>query len=204
MISVIVSLLLYGLIHSILAGHDIKERFKKYFGERAYHGFYRAFYNIMAVVTLLPVMFIMAQDSGRILWRFDAAWKPILSIIQVIGSIGVVVSLIQIDLGQFTGLRQIWAYVRDEPLPLPTEPLQIKGLYRIVRHPLYLFSMLATWPVTEMSEGYFGWCLGISLYFAIGSYFEEKRLLRIFGERYAAYQSTVPWLIPLPRFGNGQ
>ncbi len=202
MIPVLLGLFLYGLLHSILAGQDVKQRFKAILGERAYHGLYRLIYNLIAVVTLIPVIILMSQNGDHILWQFNDAWAPILSIIQAIGVIGVVVSLIQIDLGRFAGLRQLWTYLNDEALPLSEEPLQIKGLYRIVRHPLYLFSLMATWPVQVMSVGYFGWCLGVTLYFAIGSYFEEKRLLRIFGKPYADYQASVPWLIPLLRFDS--
>jgi len=54
------------------------------------------------------------------------------------------------------------------------------------------------WPVTTMTDAYFGFAIGATIYFVVGSYYEEKRLLVVFGEDYAAYQRRVPWLFPAP------
>ena len=36
-------------------------------------------------------------------------------------------------------------------------------------------------------------------YFYIGTFFEERRLVRTFGEEYRAYQRRVPRFLPRPR-----
>jgi len=38
----------------------------------------------------------------------------------------------------------------------------------------------------------------MTLYFVIGSWFEERKLVRYHGERYRQYKKMVPGLIPLP------
>ncbi|NJN97397.1 MAG: hypothetical protein HC875_26600 [Anaerolineales bacterium] len=41
----------------------------------------------------------------------------------------------------------------------------------------------------------------LTLYFYVGTFFEERRLLMEFGSAYRAYQQRVPRLIPCP-FGR--
>ncbi len=38
--------------------------------------------------------------------------------------------------------------------------------------------------------------IGITLYFIIGAIFEERKLLREFGEAYAAYKKSTAMIIP--------
>ncbi|MFW5772948.1 MAG: methyltransferase family protein, partial [Phototrophicaceae bacterium] len=118
---------------------------------------------------------------------------------QALGLVGFVLALAKIDQGRFAGTRQLRAYLNHEPLPLPPESLQTGGVYGWVRHPLYLFSMMVIWPVTTMTEAYLGFCIATTIYFLAGSYFEERRMLREFGQPYRDYQARVPWLLPLPR-----
>ena len=41
--------------------------------------------------------------------------------------------------------------------------------------------------------------IGVTLYFWIGSIFEERKLVREFGDAYRAHQARVPRLFPWPR-----
>jgi len=43
--------------------------------------------------------------------------------------------------------------------------------------------------------------LAFTLYILVGVYFEERKLLREFGQEYAEYRSITPMLIPGMRFG---
>ena len=196
MVIVLLSMVFYGIFHSILASKESKARFKAQFGERAYHGLYRLCFNIIAVITFTPIAALIVFAETGTIWTLSLDWEPILFIIQALGILGFVISLMQIDLLRFLGVSQAWAYYNDDPLPLPQEELATGGIYRLVRHPLYLFSLMLIWPVTTMTDAYFGFALGATLYFVVGSYYEEKRLLATFGDDYAAYQRQVPWLIP--------
>ena len=198
MIPILLTMLIFGVIHSLLAESGVKQAFQKRFGAYAYHGFYRLLYNLFAVITLLPVAFIMLSSPGRVIWQVDGLMAWVLRIIQLIGLVGLSISLLQIDLGQFLGLKQLRAYLRQQPLPLPLEPLQTNGLYSLVRHPLYLFSLMLIWPLQTMTESLLAFNIAATLYFVLGSLLEERRLLALFGQDYADYQQRVPWLIPLP------
>ena len=201
MIIVLLSVFAFGVLHTLTAG-QFKGWFRQRFGERAYEGLYRVLYNILALITLAPISLLFSLYPGEIVWTIDLKWEPVLLIIQAIGLIGLVISLLQIDLGRFLGISQLIAFLRGAPLPLRDEKLQTGGLYRFVRHPLYLFSILTILPVTTMTEGYFGFCVGATLYFMIGSVYEERRLVRYFGQEYEEYRKRVPRIFPFIRSGN--
>jgi protein-S-isoprenylcysteine O-methyltransferase Ste14 len=44
--------------------------------------------------------------------------------------------------------------------------------------------------------------IGATIYILIGTYFEERKLLREFGEEYAKYRQNTPMLIPGLLFGK--
>lgn len=202
MLPILLALLFFGVIHSLLADHRIKDAFRRRFGDRAFHGLYRLIYNILAAVSLLPVTLLLWLQPSPIIWQVDSPAVFGLLLIQAAGALGLLISLLQIDLVRFLGLSQLQAYITDKPLPLPAEKLQIGGFYRWVRHPLYLFSLMLIWPQATMTLGLLAFNIGATLYFIIGSRFEEQRLIRIFGDQYLDYRKRVPWLVPLPAFFN--
>jgi protein-S-isoprenylcysteine O-methyltransferase Ste14 len=195
MIPVLLAMLLYALLHSWLAG-GLKQVFRTRFGEHIYHGWYRLVFNFIAVASLLPISWLFSAYPGNVVWQFDPAYQPLIMVIQLIGLLGAAVSLLQIDLWRFLGLRQLIAYLQHQPLPLPDEPLQMRGLYAFVRHPLYLFTVMAMFAVPTMTESYLAFCLGASAYFIIGSLLEEQRLITVYGDVYATYRKRVAWLVP--------
>lgn len=202
MIAVVVALLIYGYVHSLLASQELKSFFRQRLGERAFLGFYRLGYNIFAIVSIVPVWALYTFRPGDTIWSIDLRWEPVLFIIQLIGQIGLVISLLQIDLGRFSGLTQVWAYFTGGELPLPEERLKTGGLYAIVRHPLYIFALMTIWPVTTMTQAYLGFCIGATAYFLIGSIYEEKRMVTYYGDEYQQYREKVRWMLPLPKFSN--
>lgn len=195
MIPLFIALFVFALVHTYLAGR-FKPVFRQRFGERAYEGLYRVLYNIFALISLLPALALVAQQPAQIVWQIEDWFTWVLAAIQVIGVIGLMLSLLQIDFLRFAGLRQLWTYLNDQPLPLPDEKLQTKGVFRLVRHPLYLFSMLATWPVATMTDVYLAFCIGVTAYFMIGSVLEERRLEAAYGDVYREYRQRVSWLFP--------
>lgn len=202
MIAVIAALLVWGFVHSLLAGQAPRHWVRQRFGERAYHGFYRLGYNFFAGLSILPVLALMAALPRRIVWEIDPNLSFILLIIQAIGVIGLLISVAQIDGSRFLGLSQLRAYLTGAPLPLPDEKLQTGGIYAITRHPLYLFSLLTIWPMPRMSDIYLGFALAATLYFIVGSLYEERRMVNYFGQEYLDYRARVPWMLPLPRFAD--
>ena len=106
-------------------------------------------------------------------------------------------AVMQTDLLSFAGLRQL---VEEEK----TGNLVTSGLYRSVRHPLYTFSLLILWLSPAMSVNSFIVYAGLTIYILIGIMFEERKLLREFGEAYANYRSSTPMLLPGLKFSRNK
>ncbi|MFC1960214.1 methyltransferase family protein [Chloroflexota bacterium] len=193
------AILLYGALHSLMAAFGLKHRVRSLTGDRTYEGFYRLFYNSTSALLLLPVVWVMLVTPATIVWQIPAPWSGGLFILQSAALLALTLAVLQADPLRFAGVRQALAYFRHEPLPLPPEKLQIGGFYNLVRHPLYLFSLLLLWPTPVMTDTFLGFAIGATLYFVVGSRLEEKRLVAEFGHSYIAYQKSVPWLFPWPR-----
>lgn len=190
---------LFSIVHSILARLPIKAWVGRRMGKRAYEGLYRLGYNALAGITFLPVLYILFFMPGGRVWSFDGLAALPFRLLQLTGIIGLTISLLQIDLGRFIGTRQMRAYLNGDPLPLPPEPLKTNGVYGLVRHPLYLFSLLVLWFTPNMTSTALVFVITATIYFVLGSILEERTMVKLFGQTYQQYQQRVPWLVPFVR-----
>ena len=94
------------------------------------------------------------------------------------------------DLGRLGGLTQL-----RHPHQPEDEELRQDGPHAWVRHPLYAGAFLILWGAALSPLGLTTACWG-SLYLLIGTWCEERRLLRRYGEPYRAYQRRVPAFLP--------
>jgi protein-S-isoprenylcysteine O-methyltransferase Ste14 len=198
MILFITTFSLWAGFHSATASLAFKAIIRDILGQRAFDGLYRLAYNIISFVTFIPVITIgAAMLPNKIVWRFDWPLSMAFFAIQGLGAVGLLASVLQTDLLRFAGVGQAIRYLRGDDIINPQPTLVVKGPYRRVRHPLYFFSMIILWfsPVMTVSSLVFN--LSATLYFWMGSIFEERRLQRVYGDAYIQYQQKVPRLIPL-------
>jgi protein-S-isoprenylcysteine O-methyltransferase Ste14 len=191
---------LWAVAHSLTAGTTAKAWFRRVFGDRAYEGLYRPLYNIISTVTFL--LFLAATAAlipEHALWSVPMPARLINYAVIALGMAGLAYSLWQTDIWQFAGLRQLANYLRGAPHPESADTFIDSGAYAIVRHPLYLFSLLILWAIPDMSLRSAVLNLLVTAYFVVGSIFEERKLVAVFGEPYQRYQRRVPRLVPLPR-----
>lgn len=80
-----------------------------------------------------------------------------------------------------------------------TTAFRVPALYRVVRHPMMLGILIGVWAAPHMTIGHVVFAASLTAYVVIGVHFEERALLREFGERYATYRTGVPMLLPWPR-----
>jgi protein-S-isoprenylcysteine O-methyltransferase Ste14 len=195
-IKVLTALLAYGAFHSATASAACKTRVASLLGQRSFLGLYRLSYSILSVLTFLPVVSLLTARPGSTVWNAQGVTADVLLAIRAMAGIGVAAALMQIDALRFLGIKDASAYFRGRELPLPAERLATGGIYRLVRHPLYLFSMIALWTSPIMTESLLGFTLGATIYFVVGSILEERKMAGAFGEEWSAYREAVPWLIP--------
>jgi protein-S-isoprenylcysteine O-methyltransferase Ste14 len=74
--------------------------------------------------------------------------------------------------------------------------LAIRGPYRWVRHPLYLFSLVLFWAYPEPTADRLLFDLLWTSWVVVATILEERDLVAQFGDAFVAYQREVPMLLP--------
>jgi len=193
----LISFVIWAIVHSITAASSTKKAFRERFGERAYLGLYRLLYNLFSLLSFLPVLYALWTQIPQVtLWAIQPPWRIATMGIQLLALAGLAFSLWQTDVWTFSGLRQALRYLRGSTDPQVPDQLILSGTYGWVRHPLYSFSLLFIWLNPDMTLASLLFNILATLYFWIGSIYEERRLLRAFGPTYEEYQRTVPRLFP--------
>jgi protein-S-isoprenylcysteine O-methyltransferase Ste14 len=184
---------LFGLVHSVMARPAFKRQWTKVIPQAAERATY-----VLQSSALLAVIMLFWQSIPHVIWSADGIVEVLLLSVFFAGLVLIVISTFALDHFEFTGLRQAWRNLSDASAsfarfrtPLP---------YRIVRHPLQLGILLAVFSVPEMTGGGLLFACSMLAYILIGLQFEERALLREFGDDYAAYRRRVPMLVPrLPK-----
>jgi protein-S-isoprenylcysteine O-methyltransferase Ste14 len=120
--------------------------------------------------------------------------------LQVISIIGFFWASKGIGIMEFLGINQIFRYFdksyNTNDLDEKTF-LKLNGAYKYSRHPIYLFSILFLGLRPTMDLFYLVMFISITLYFYIGSFYEEKKLVEKYGVEYKKYQKKVPRIFPI-------
>jgi protein-S-isoprenylcysteine O-methyltransferase Ste14 len=195
--AILIGVALYGLVHSLLAGHALKHWIEQTWGIAAQR-FYRIMYVLFASVALLPLLAMAAFLPDRRLYQFPAGWMVFTLLVQAAAGLGLLRAVAQTGAWEFIGLSQI-----GDPRPLvrssAPQSLVTGGFYRYVRHPIYSFSFILLWLMPYMSWNILALVIGLSVYMLAGIYFEERKLVAEFGEAYRAYRrrtrALIPWIL---------
>jgi protein-S-isoprenylcysteine O-methyltransferase Ste14 len=187
---ILLAVLCYGLLHSLFASVKAKQLSRRVFGSKA-DQWYRITYNLIAVITLLPILVLPTFLIDKELYRIPFPWVGLTLSIQALAVIALVFGLRQTGTTSFAGLRQILLPEDTSPPKMVTD-----GLYHYVRHPLYTSGLVIIWLAPVMTCNLLALNLGLTGYILVGAYFEERKLLAEFGEAYAAYRQRTPMLVP--------
>ena len=190
MLTLSLAVIVYAVIHSLLASLTVKAWVRARFGPIA-DRWYRITFNLLALVFWLPVSYLLRILPDQMLYQISAPWIFLAMGGQVFGGILVLVGLLQTDIWHFLGFRQLTTPDVDAETPLT-----IRGLYRWVRHPLYSGSFLIIWLNPVMTRNLLVLTFWLSVYLIVGAKLEERRLVHAFGDAYRQYQQRVPMFIP--------
>jgi protein-S-isoprenylcysteine O-methyltransferase Ste14 len=178
--------------HSGMVRRRVQARLARYIPERDV----RALYAVASGVILAAVV-VLWQGTA---WRFFEVTRPMrwaglgLFAVGVAGFVWGVRSL-----GHFDpfGIRAIRAHLDGKPLA--PEAVVVRGAYRWVRHPLYLFTLLIIWSRADPTADRL--LLGVlwTAWIVVGTLWEERDLTLALGDAYTAYQRRVPMLLPFRR-----
>lgn len=183
-------ILLFGLQHTVMARKSFKEKWTKIVSQPVE----RSTYVLFSSVALILLLWFWQPITG-IVWEIEAAWASL--ILQWgfwLGWLVLLLSTFMIDHFDLFGLKQVYDYWKGNTQKSPNfmEP----GFYKYVRHPLMLGFLIAFWSTPVMTVGHLVFSLGMMMYILVGVYFEEKTMIRQFGDGYRDYRSRVPRFFP--------
>jgi protein-S-isoprenylcysteine O-methyltransferase Ste14 len=180
----------FGVGHSLLAGTRAKGMLAQTLGP-----YYRLAYNFFAALHIGAVWLLGNWLLGDVPAFALPAWARIgLTGLSILGVVMLLVALRGYDLGRLAGTTQIRNHRRGIEEP-EDEPLRTDGLHAWVRHPLYAAAYLILWGHAQDPFA-LATAIWASVYLAIGTWFEERRLLRLYGEGYRRYREKVPAVFP--------
>ena len=186
-------LIAFSILHSFLASDRARTWAERALGLRGRP--YRLIYNLFAV-GLLVSAWISTRGEYPFAWRVTGWARLALLAVQALALVGFVLTVREFDAPEFLGLR-------GGPGRSVGAGLQTRGMYALCRHPLYLttaafFSARPTMDLRWLVLAAWLW-----IYAYIGSIFEERRLLREYGDSYRRYQATHARLLLLGRHAKG-
>ncbi|MCF8240646.1 MAG: hypothetical protein K9J16_04605 [Melioribacteraceae bacterium] len=194
--------LLFGVSHSILASRKIKSKLADALGNKI--AFYRLFYNVSSLI-IFYVIYKISPKPGIEIFDLPNPFDLMIFGLQLLSLFGLIWAVKPINASEFLGISQIKRYVNgtynindlDEKLTFHR-----KGAFKYTRHPVYFFSILFLGLRPAYDLFYLTFFLCITAYFIVGSYYEEKKLVKIFGDEYLQYQKDVPRIIPIKIFNK--
>ena len=186
----VIGWVLYAALHSLLA--DL--RFKDAVARRwpRFSPWYRLSYNAVALLTALPLMWLMRVSPGPDLWAWHGAGFWLANGLALAALWGAMQSSRAYAMNDFLGLGVLGAQ-KD----IARDVFRLSPPHRFVRHPWYSFGLVIVW-TRDMNAAMLVSALAITLYFVLGSQLEERKLIAIHGDTYRRYRAKVPGLMPLP------
>jgi len=157
--------------------------------------YYRIFYNLFAVVSLLPVLFYGSSVRGAPVVAWQGLGRIVPVVLWIVGLFFFAAGGLRYDFLQFLGLRQIR---NENACSVLTDDcsLDTSGVLSMVRHPWYSGGILIVW-ARPLDVAAIWTNLVICGYFVVGAMLEERKLKVLFGRQYEDYQRRVSMFLPV-------
>lgn len=198
--ALLINVLLLGVFavqHSVMARQSFKEKLTKFIP----NAIERNTYVLLSSLALL-LIFWQWRPMGGVIWDVsNTTLGTVLIGISLAGWLFVLISTFLLDHFELLGLKQAYSNLTNREIQ--SSKFRTPGVYKFVRHPIYLGFTIAFWATPIMTTAHLLFAIGTLGYTLVGIFLEEKDLVAMFGDEYKNYKSKVSMLIPLPPKKDG-
>ena len=180
---------LFGFFHSLMAREHFKQWWTQYVPVEAERTTY-----VLQSALFLGLAMWQWQPMPEVIWHVEGIFAYGMIGLFFVGMATLLTSTFLIDHFELFGLKQVWFASSHRDIPEPTFKTPL--LYKIVRHPMQLGVVITVFATPHMTVGHLVFASAMTVYVVIGLYFEERSLVREFGDVYREYQRTTPMLFP--------
>jgi methanethiol S-methyltransferase len=187
-------LAVFAVQHSLMAREGFKRRWTRIIPKAIERSTY-----VLFASCALALLFWQWRPLPDLVWALrDPSAQMVAALLAATGWCTVLCSTFLISHAELFGLRQVFTATRDGAAP----QLRTPGLYKLVRHPIYLGFVIAFSSTAVMTVGHLLFAIATTGYILMGILFEERDLVRLFGEPYVRYRRDIPMLVPLWKLGR--
>jgi protein-S-isoprenylcysteine O-methyltransferase Ste14 len=156
--------------------------------------FYRLFFNSVAMLTLIPVLWYAHSLRQGAIFRWEGVWLGPRYLLLACGILLVVAGGRHYSLGQFAGISQLRG--ASSGGIATGGGIDSSGVLGLVRHPWYTAVVLLLWAGDLDMASLVGNGV-LTVYIVVGTLLEERKLVHEFGDAYRSYQGRVSMFVPL-------
>jgi hypothetical protein len=174
---------LFALHHSVFARTGLK----RWISSVVPPALERSTYVWIASLLLIVVTVTWNPVPG-LAWRVTGWPGQLMSLIQAIAAVTTVLAARRLGTLTLAGVTQ----VLEQPRTETSHGLYVRGLYAMVRHPIYTAWVVVVWATPHMNGTRLVFAAISTLYLVVAVPFEERDLRRAFPD-YAGYAARVRW-----------
>ena len=185
--------IIWCTVHSALISITLTNFLKRRLGSN--FRFYRFFYNLVAITTLIPVGLYTYFMQSEPLFRWEGYWRICQFFLITAAVFLFVAGARHYNLLQTLGIHQIRKGSTHSVLTESGE-VDTTGILGLSRHPWYAGVIGLIW-ARQLDTSALIVNLILTAYLIIGTILEERKLLIEFGDKYLIYQKNVSIFIPI-------
>jgi len=187
----------YGALHSAMISPGATRFLKARLGGG--FRFYRLFFNGVALLTLIPLVWYSRSLEGPPSFRWQGTLLGVRYALQACGALLFLAGGLHYDLKQFVGIGQLRG--PSSGGLASGGGLDSSGVLGLVRHPWYTGLLLLLW-ARDLDAVRAVVSATLTAYVVVGTLLEERKLVAEFGGAYSCYQATVSMFLPFKRLSN--